>query len=320
MFDPADRVPALGALRTAVHARDWAAITAHFDATAEEDDRPADCRVIAETPGAETFLREVVRQRPRDPLARTLLADRTIQIGWGIRTAAGAQHVSRAQFDQFFAHLRVAEQLLIEVCAEYPQYSLAWYLRVITARGLELGSSETRRRYQRLAEHHPHHLPGQMQLLQQLCPKWSGSWEAAHGFAQEATAEAPEGAPAGALVAIVQMEQYLELRKKENDTAAAGYLREPGNHARLLDAARRSVLHPAFRTGGAPAVAAHSAFAAAHSAAGRPADAAPHFHALLALGNAASEVPWGYLGQYDHEAEFVRHRKLALAAVPAARD
>ncbi|WP_354383043.1 hypothetical protein [Streptomyces sp. PvR034] len=306
VFEPVNRVPALAALRSAVQRQDWAAVAATFDALPREQDRPAACRVVADTEGAEEFLGRIVAQRPGDPLARALLADRFVQIGWNIRSGYGAEHVSKDQFRDFHAYLRRAEVLLIDVCAEYPAFGLAWYLRVLTARGLELGQSEARRRYARLAEHHPHHYSGQSQLLQKLCPKWGGSWEAAHGFAWEVTVSAPAGSPNGALVALAQMEQWLEL---DGDAAREAYLREPVQAQRLRDAAARSVLHPEARPDDPLAVGAHSAFAAVHSLAGRHAEAAPHFRAL---GDHAHEFPWVYV-KGGHEAAFVRHRKLALA-------
>ncbi|MFI1149070.1 hypothetical protein [Streptomyces sp. NPDC020817] len=310
VFEPADRIPALTALRGHVHGRNWDSVAGSFAALTDEDDRALACRVVAEQQNAEPFLNQVMAGDPRDPLVRTLLADRLIQTGWGIRSGYRARHVSREQFQQFHAFLRRAEVLLIDVCAEYPDHALAWYLRVITSRGLELGPGETRRRYERLAEHHPHHYSGQQQLLQQICPKWGGTWESAHGFAEECAKAAPPGSPNGALVAVAQLEQYLELREKEGDRAAGTYLRTPGAHQALLDAAARSVLHPAARADAYQLVGAHSAFAAAHCAAGRHAEAAAHFRAL---GDRASEFPWSYVGSHDHEAEFVRHRKTALA-------
>ncbi|MER5931679.1 hypothetical protein [Streptomyces sp. NPDC002054] len=308
-FDPAERIPSLAALRASVQRQAWDEVAAAFAALTDEDDRALACRVVSQTPGAEPFLRRTATEHPGDPLPRTLLAELHIQTGWQLRSDHGAEHVSRRQFADFHARLRRAEQLLIDLCAGHPDHALPWYLRLMTARGLELGQNEARRRYDRLTEHHPHHFSGQMQLLQQLCPKWGGSWEAAHGFAEEAAAGAPEGSPNGALIAIVQMEQYLALsegRKRDGEA----YLRESAHRDRLIEAAHRSVLHPDFRTDCHQAVAAHSAFAAAHSAAGRHLDAAPHFRAL---GDAADEFLWGYIGSYDHEAEFVRHRKLALA-------
>lgn len=310
VFEPADRIPALAALRASVQRLDWEAVAASFEALADEDDRAVACGVVAGQPRSETLLKQACADRPRDPLARSLYADRLIQLGWGIRSAYRAQHVTEQQFRDFHAYLRRAEALLIDVCAEQPAYALAWYLRTITSRGLELGPGETRRRYDRLAEHHPHHYSGQQQLLQQLCPKWGGTWEDAHGFAEQCAKAAPPGSPSGSLVAIAQMEQYVECAEKQGTRVAGTYLRTPENHARLTTAAAHSVLHPATRADAYRVVDAHNAFAAAHSAAGRPAEAAPHFRAL---GDHATAFPWDYLGSFDHTAEFTRHRKTALA-------
>ncbi|MGW6687405.1 hypothetical protein [Streptomyces sp. NPDC054961] len=310
VFDPADRIPALATLRTDVHRQDWDAVAAAFAALTDEDDRAVACRVVGDQQNAEPFLNQAMAADPRDPLARSLLADRLIRIGWGVRSGASAPYVSAARFRQFHGYLRRAETLLIDVCAEHPRFGLAWYLRITTSRGLELGLGETRRRYERLAEHHPHHYAGQQQFLQQSCPKWGGTWETAHGFAEECAKAAPPGGPNGALVAVAQLEQYLESHEKGDARTSGAYLNAPENRARLMAAARHSVLHPAARADAYAHTDAHNAFAAAHSAAARPADAAPHFRVL---GDRANQFPWGYLGTGDHAAEFARHRKSALA-------
>ncbi|MFD3869823.1 hypothetical protein [Streptomyces sp. NPDC058623] len=309
LLDPTEHFPALAALRSAVRAGDAEAVRTAFAPLTDEDDRALASSVVAGTPDCEPFLRKAAAERPDDPLPRSLLADRLIRVGWEIRTDHRAEHVSAQQFEGLHAHLRQAEILLIDVCAAHPRYALAWYLRLITARGLELGGGEARRRHDRLAEHHPHHYSGQTQLLQQLCPKWGGDWDTAHAFAHDRALAAPEGAPNGALVAVAQLEQYLDLAEKQNKTAAETYLRAPEQRTAVLEAAARSVLHPAARTDAHQSVAAHNAFAALHSVAGRHVEAAPHFRAL---GDRATEFPWGYVG-VDHAAAFVRHRKTALA-------
>ncbi|MER7508847.1 hypothetical protein ABTX82_10875 [Streptomyces lavendulae] len=309
LLDPADHFPDLAVLRSAVQLRDVDAVVAAFDSLPDEDDRALACRVAGEQRGCDPFAREAAAARPEDALFPCLAAESLILRGWEIRSNLGAEHVTQHQFDSFHSHLRKAEILLIDVCAEHPDSALAWYLRLITARGLELGQSEARRRYERLAEHHPHHYSGQTQLLQQLCPKWGGTWEEAEGFALTCAGAAPEGNPNGALVATFQMERYLETAEKQGKRAAAAYLSEPAQHTALREAASRSVLHAAARPGAYQSVAAHNAFAAAHSAAGRPEEAAPHFRAL---GDRANRHPWGYLNR-DQAAEFARHRKTALA-------
>ncbi|WP_246561753.1 hypothetical protein [Streptomyces roseirectus] len=304
-FDTYDNTPELIPLRDATRAGDWAAVRGFLGRLGSVDDLIAGMNAVAETEGAEGFLERAVADFPADPLPRTILAKRYVIIGWDIRGAAFAKDVSREQFDRFHAWLRRAEQLLIQVCAEQPAYAPAWYVRITLARGLELGQAEARRRYDRLRAHQPHVYGAQAALLQQLCPKWGGSWEAAHGFAAEATREAPDGAPTGVLVADAHIEHWLAL----DDGQGIAYLRGTGVLQDLRNAAAISVLHPAYRPD-LSAVAAHSTFAMAFSLGGHHADAAPHF---AALGDRASEYPWSYVA--DPKAFFLRHRKSAREAV-----
>ncbi|MFD7476503.1 hypothetical protein ACFV8Z_31250 [Streptomyces sp. NPDC059837] len=210
-FELASAFPEVGWLRQATAARDWAGIRRYADGLPQGTDRAFLVRVVAEVPGVEHFLREVVAAAPDDVLALTTLGTREIEIGWEIRSSARAEHVSREQFRQLHEHLRQAEQLLIRATALDPSHDAAWAARLTTAMGLQLGQNEARRRYDRLAAYHPHHLTGQARLLQQLCPKWSGSWEAAHGFARECLLNSPEGSLSGGLVAEAHLERWLDL-------------------------------------------------------------------------------------------------------------
>ncbi|HEY9437426.1 MAG TPA: hypothetical protein VIS29_02005 [Streptomyces sp.] len=298
-FDPCVNFPYLAGLRTAVENNDWAATQAYFDSLEHDDDRAFAAGVVNRVSGCEGFLERVVAAQPGSALARTLLAGRYISIGWEIRSAARAQHVSRDQFRQFHDWLRRAERLLIDVCAEHPVYPLAWTARLNTARGLQLGQSEARRRYDRLAEHHPHHIHGQVLLLQQLCPKWSGSWEAAYEFARACLASAPPGSHAGRLIAEVHIEHWLEDGHKD-------HLRSPEVRDEILAAAAVSVQHPDYRPG-FRWIGDYSDIAGALSMGGHYREAAPFFRAL---GDKASESPWDYFG--DAQAEFHKHRRTAL--------
>ncbi|MFH9860513.1 hypothetical protein [Streptomyces sp. NPDC017202] len=303
-FDPYDNTPELVPLRTAARAGDWPAVRAFVKGLDSAEKISMVSSVLAETPGAETFLERAAAELPADPLPRTLLAERYVHIGWDIRSGARAQDVSRDQFEQFHSWLRRAEQLLIEVCAEQPAYSPAWTVRLTTARGLQLGQAEARRRYDRLSAHHPHHYRAQTQLLQQLCPKWGGTWEAAHAFARECATAAPDGSNSGAVVALAHIEHWLDLDSPDD----AAYLRGVPVRDDLRFAAQVSVLHPAHRPDWY-SVGAHSAFAFAFSMGGHHADAAPHF---AFLGDRATEFPWQYTG--DPKASFLTFRKLATQA------
>lgn len=304
-FDTFENLPELLPLRTAAANGDWASTAAFFTALDSVEKWSFSSSVLADIEGVEGYLHQAATALPGDPLPRTLLAERYIRIGWNIRSNARAQHVSRDRFDRFHEWLRRAEQLLIEVCAEQPAYAPAWTARVLSARGLELGQSEARRRYDRLSAHHPHHFPAQTQLLQKLCPKWGGSWEAAHGFAQECASAAPNGSHAGALVAFAHLEHWLELDGVER----TAYMRGLPVRDDLRFAAQVSVLHPDYRPGW-HWIGAHSAFAMAFSLGGHFDDAARHF---AALGNRGTEFPWSYLA--DPKASFVKFRKSASATV-----
>ncbi|MGX4691744.1 hypothetical protein [Streptomyces sp. JNUCC 63] len=303
-FEVASAFPEAAWLRQAAATGDWASVRQYADSLPQGTDRAFAVRVLAEVPGVEQPLRELVAAAPDDVFALTVLGAREIEAGWEIRTAARAEHVSREHFAAFHAHLREAEKLLIRATALDPSHDAAWAERLNTARGLQLGQNEARRRYDRLAAHHPHHFTGQARLLQQLCPKWGGSWQSTHGFAQECLRGAPDGALNGGLVAEAHLEHWMELRAGQERT---DYLRQPHVHAELVEAAEHSVSHPHFRpTYGWVTV--QGCFAALFSLIGDRARAAAHFRAL---GNLASEYPWSYLGTPADA--YVKHRDAALA-------
>ncbi|MFD4602091.1 hypothetical protein ACFWPQ_29190 [Streptomyces sp. NPDC058464] len=210
---------------------DWASIRQYVDGLPYGTDRSFAVSVLSEVDGVEQWLHPLVAAAPDDVLALTVLGAREVDIGWKIRTTARAKDVSREQFAALHTHLRQAEQLLIRATALDPSYDAAWAERITTPMGLQLGQNEARRRYDRLARHHPHHFSAQGRLLQQLRPKWSGSREAAHDFARECLLPAPEGAMTGGLVAEVHMEHWLALRGPEREQ----YLRQDHVRAELVE-------------------------------------------------------------------------------------
>jgi hypothetical protein len=303
--DPFDALPGLAPLRAAARAGDWAATRAFFAGLGSVDDFSFASGALADIEGTEGYLEAAAEALPADPLPRTLLAERYIRIGWDIRSGARAQHVSREQFDEFHDWLRKAERLLIEVCAEQPAYAPAWTARLLTARGLELGHFEARRRYARLSAHHLHHFRAQSQLLQQLCPKWGGSWESAHGFARECATAAPDGSHSAVLVAEAHIEHASDLTGAQQ----AEYVRDVSVRDDLRHAAQVSVLHPDYRDG-FQRITGHSTFALAFSLGGHTADAARHF---AALGDTAAQSFWQYLP--DWKTRFAKYRQAALATL-----
>jgi hypothetical protein len=307
-LDLAAAYPSVSSTRAALAARDWPAIRASYSSL-DWAGRALLVRAVKETNAVTPFLGEVVARDPADTLAATALAGRLIEEGWEIRTGARAQHVSREQFAAFHDHLRRAERLLVDATARDPDNVVAWTERLLTALGLGLGQAEARRRYDRLAAVDPRHLPAQAYLLQQLCPKWGGSFEKVHEFARECMLAAPPGAPNAVLVVSEHLERALELADNQGGSRTARFtaqLRRAEVRREVAEAAQRSVLHPDFRHE-YDWVWVRNTFALAFSLGGEHAQAAAQF---AALGPLASEFPWAYLG--SPERAFAEHRARAL--------
>lgn len=299
------RYPELAAVRSAVRSRDWDATAAEL-AVLRPQHLSLALELVADEDGVEGMLERAVDAAPGDPLASTFLARRYASIGWGVRTGARAADVPAAQLAEFRTWLVRAEQLLVEVCADHPEHVPAWETRLLTARGLELGLSEARRRYDRLAALSPHHHRAQRAFLLQLVPRWGGSWEAAEAFVAECATGAPEGAASRGLAASLMVERWLELGEVPRDDAGL---------ERLRRTARESVLH-ADHVPGPDGDTVHAELALLLTFVERHRDAAPHF---TVLGDEPVPSGWEYL---DHGDEwYARSRAQALGGpVPPPPD
>lgn len=313
-LDPAAAYPEVKTLRAGLVARDWAAVREVLDAASGPVARTMLIRFGADldttnTDGLEAFLREIAGNDPGDSAAAAMLAHHLIGIAWEVRSTYRARHVSREQFAGFHEWLRLAEKVLFEAIGRHPADPALWVARLKSARGLELGLAETRRRYDRLAAIDPHHLPGQAEFLQRLCPKWSGSYELLHPWCREAMLAAPPGALQGGLVADGHLEHWLELVDSEGRDAARAYLRGEEVHAELQEAADRSLWHPDFhRNHGWVSVANY--FAMAFSVIGDQRAAGAVF---TMLGDFGLRVPWIWLNG-DAAGAYHASRRTALAS------
>lgn len=281
-FDRIAAYPELTQARAGLRAGDWAAVRDIYKQL-DWDGRYELIRAIGTGRKLQRILTAAVSRDPSDTLAGTLLSVYTIDAGWAIRTDARAKYVSRRQFTAFHEYLRRADRLLAAVVAQEPENAAAGTLRLLTARGLQLGQGEALDRYEQVVAHEPHFLPAQSQLLQQLAPKWSGSLERMHAFARTCAFAAPEGSHNAVLIVEAHLERWLDLGDK--------YLRQPSVEREIRQAAELSVLHPEYRR--SPGwVWVQNTFAMAFWLIGDHKAAAPHF---AAVGRFASEDPWDYL-------------------------
>jgi hypothetical protein len=241
-FDLAAAYPEVADVRAALAAGDWPALRASY-LNAGWVGRSMLAGAVAESPRVEAFLRAAHSQDPTDTVPATLLAAHLIAEGWAARTAHRAAQVSAAQFATLRQCLNRSEQLLIDVTARQPGDVTAWSLRLTTAMGLELGQAEARRRYDRAVADDPHNVTAQRRHLQQICPKWGGSFEQAHAFARQCVFAAPAAAHNGILIVDVHLERWLDL---SDATQRKGYFAAPMVQEEIRAAAQRSAWHPEF--------------------------------------------------------------------------
>lgn len=294
--DPGAAYDRTARLRQALTTGDWPSAREVLDTVAPAA-RTTLMQIAATTRRADRVLDQARADDPADATAAAMLGFHRTAAGWRIRTDAGAEHVSRRRFARFHDKLREAEAILRDGLTHAPDDPALWTASLTTARGLQFGLIEARLRYQQLAGIDPHHLPAQSAMLQQLCPKWGGTWDQAHAFAGEAMRTAPAGAPNAVLVADAHLEHF--------SVAGRRYLRSPQVRDEIQEAARSSVLHPDFRRE-LGWVQVMNSFAMAFSLIGDRASAAAMF---TAIGPYATRYPWSY--QDDPVVAFRRARALA---------
>ncbi|MEU8521007.1 hypothetical protein [Streptomyces sp. NBC_01216] len=274
-------------VREAAEAADWNTVREVLEARPESEDRTALLWAVGETQGVERWIADVIEAEPGAALPRLVAGIRHITWGWEARTSARAEHVSREQFDTFHARLRTAEDRLYEVAEREPHWTSPWYALQLTGRGLQVGQSTARRRFEATVRRDPHHLGAHQQQLQQVCDKWGGSHEEMHAFARTSAFEAPGGTALGQLVAVAHIEEWLSLDDREQQS----YPRRREVVESLRAAADHSFRHPDFvRRDNRLQVA--NSFAMAFALAGDREYARAAFQATDGL---VTSFPWTYL-------------------------
>lgn len=287
ILEPARTYPAVAAADAALRASNWPAVWSAFGGAGAYE-RHQIVQLADKVDGSEGYLGSLVQANPGDLLAATMLARREVGLAWQLRGNGRASTVDPKVWDGFRSHVRRAEQLLIRACAQDPGFVPAWRVRLLTARGLDLGPVESRRRYDRLERHSPNDLLAQEGLLQNIVPKWRGTWDAAHSFVWACANAAPPGSPNASVVVTYHQERWLDSGRKAGEVFA-----EPQVRQEIWSAGELSVMNPAFTT--APGwVFALSQFAFAY---GLMQDWARAKSCFTRLGPYASGWGWEYLNK-----------------------
>jgi hypothetical protein len=305
-IDPAQGDADAARLRTAMSSGDWPTARAILESATDPDDHAFFVDMACRVPGSEEWLPDVVRDNLDSTLPLLMYGARAIDWAWEARSSARARHVTRDQFAVFFERLHIAEDSLRAVVRREPDNTTAWTNLITTSRGLQLGLDESRARLDRVLAVHPGHIRAHSLFLQDACRKWHGSHEQMHAFAREAMLKAPAGSPLGYLVADAHIEHWMDLDSGPD----ADYIRSPQVRSSLLEAADRSVRHPAYRKQrGWPYI--HNVFAMALSMAGEMQAAAEQFREI---GDLVTRFPWTYHSN-DPGATFCKLRSIVYARV-----
>lgn len=228
------------ALVEAADAGDWEAVKvalAPFDAGRDH----AVLGQLAELDGVQDWIgRAVEEDKEHRATALLISGARHIAWGWEARTSARAVDVTAEQWQTFHARLRIAEEHLLEAAELRPEWVTPWRQLLTSGRGMSLGSEVNETRLDAALRREPLDLETHVEWISQLQPRWGGEPGRALAFAREAFAGAPDGDRLGCVIAMAHIEEWVESDDGEHLEAAA-------TQEELRDAARRSVLHPAYR-------------------------------------------------------------------------
>lgn len=227
------------ALVEAAEAGDWAAVKAAL----APFDLGSDHQVLGELvelDGVQDWIgRAVEEDKEHRATALLISGARYIKWGWEARTSARAVDVKPEQWRVFHERLRIAEEQLLEAAELRPEWITPWCRLLTSGRGMSLGPAVNEARLGAALRRDPLDLETHLGWVSQLQPRWSGEPGEATAFAREAFARAPEGHRLGCVIAMAHIEDWVE-SDREN------CLVTPEIQDELLEAAERSILHPAY--------------------------------------------------------------------------
>ncbi|MFF4033840.1 hypothetical protein ACFYZ2_29495 [Streptomyces sviceus] len=227
------------ALVEAADAGDWEAVKAAlapFDLGRDH----AVLGELAELDGLQDWIgRAVDEDKEHRATALLMSGARHISWGWEARTSARAVNVTQEQWRIFHERLEIAEEQLLEAAELRPDWVTPWRRLLTSGRGMSLGPAVNETRRDAALRRDPLDLATHIEWVSQLQPRWGGEPGQALAFAREAFAGAPDGHRLGCVVAMAHIEEWVE-------SDSQNHLDSPQVQEELREAARRSILHPAY--------------------------------------------------------------------------
>ncbi|WP_020123179.1 hypothetical protein [Streptomyces canus] len=286
------------ALVEAADAGDWEAVKAAlgpFDLGSDH----AVLGELADLDGVQDWIgRAVDEDKEHRATALLISGARHISWGWEARTSARAVNVTQEQWRTFHERLEIAEEQLLEAAELRPDWVTPWRRLLTSGRGMSLGPAVNETRRDAALRRDPLDLETHIEWVSQLQPRWGGEPGQALAFAREAIAGAPDGHRLGCAVAMAHIEEWVE-------SGSQNHLDSPQVQEELREAARRSILHPAYdRPLGWQED--FNIFAMALALSAESIVAPRVFHEL---GGAFTSWPWKYMAQ--PEKAYARFRRRA---------
>ncbi|MET7518102.1 hypothetical protein ABZS88_32470 [Streptomyces sp. NPDC005480] len=194
---------------------------------------------LAELDGVQDWIgRAVENEKEHRATALLISGSRHISWGWEARTSDRAVNVTQEQWRVFRERLHIAEEQLLEAAELRPEWVTPWRRLLTSGRGMSLGPAVNETRLDAALRREPLDLETHIEWVSQLQPRWGGEPGQALAFARKAFAGAPEGHRLGSVIAMAHIEDWVE---SESDDC----LVTPEIQDELLEAAERSILHPA---------------------------------------------------------------------------
>lgn len=195
---------------------------------------------LAEVDGVQDWIgRAIDEDKEHRATALLISGARHITWGWQARTRADAVHVTPEQWRVFHQRLHIAEEQLLEAAELRPQWVTPWRCLLTSGRGMSLDAAVNETRRDAALRRDPLDLESHIEWVSQLQPRWGGEPGEALRFAREAFAGAPDGHRLGCVIAIAYIEDWVE-------SSHMNCLIRPEIQDELLEAAERSILHPAY--------------------------------------------------------------------------
>lgn len=282
-----DTVPEYEPLRRALDEGEWEAVDAALAAWPGDEVSYA-LSLLADPDTLTEHRLDVIVGASSSPTARLAWANHHLGLAWQVRLRHPGSILPPDEFARFRRLLAEAEPVLIELCAEFPDFAPAWTARVHSARWLGLPASETRRRFARGAAI-ADDVWAAVHLHQFFETRWYGSADEARAVLDEILADVPDGSLSWTLVPRFHVERWAEAGGAESWDNP---IRTDDVVDALREAAQRSVLHPERGQLTPTLVSAHNAFMVAFWLAGRPEEAARH---RAAVGTRLTAPEWSWV-------------------------